>query len=812
MAACVLIFLALLQQAITLEDVDRVRTRALREAHDLRITLRIDGSFHSLAELVLVGHEKKWEGWWQRAEEDHSGRILGSAISFDGEYVYRLQQNGMGIRAIEVPGRFSQYTYALPTGMYLKNVAMAGPRTRGGSNAWESVMELQGLRVDADASGRVLLVKSATSIRTLEPEAGFMPSFSRVGSSTIQFLDYDRYGPLHLPRRMIITNPKEVITITASNIHVNTGVKKEQMRVAFPLGTSVMYGLESPAEIYGVEDLSTAAEACRNWLLYFNWLGRIAPNIKADTQRPALAGVAGRPAPAKRGKLGKRAANTPTGKYVGTKPSAAFCAYIVSVMYAREAELEPMMKRFLAVPDAEADDGALVLLREHVRRCKLHGELVNDASLEQLERWPHPVIIELKNSIWLNPFPRYAIVTGYNEHGFTLVDPNPFGNLAPYPRSRIEKEWSGRAVFTSPVKIEKAGSAARPVGAAMAGLALVVLLGAAFCGRRRFAVGGLVLATCALVGCERSGEVDGEVAVATVSAEAERVLQTREWALGRVYPGLHERSFLLVNDTDEALVVDNVKTSCGCMMFDLPIGKSLAANAHEEFALKLSLSDERRGRVEHRAMFTYSDGCEEALFVRGEVLFGAYADPDQLRVALVEPGETRVGEVRILGDDEQAFSIVSAECDLGERVVVDQAERIVGVELIHDNARQRRRGTLTVRTDHPRANVIRVPVVARYDLSWDTSPSIVFVRGGDEAVIEREIVVESLRGELFVVRATGAEGVTVRPESDEPATEQRVLVALTRPEIVMSPHREEVVLETTIGGAARVVVPFVFYE
>ena len=819
-------------QCTEIEDVARSLEPVTSRLDDIALTVKIKTTtFQRTVELRLIGRPA-WQLWWLALDGRKDGRADFRILSFDGRFYHSLSADGLGACVSEFNPPDAYMSYA---GISLSCMGL-GPEEEGSGRNWISL-----LRSNRDFSLEdcpnepgVVRLSDGHWTRYLAAQYGFMPVRMERGPSVrFDLSEYQEYGHIWLPGH-IRRSGDQSFEECVCDVHINQGLGVADTAISYPFGTSVLYD-QDVTRVFGTADLREAEEGLQNWLGYFGRFGRAEYNVAPIADQATIVAEPGArpylisgltliglgqllPSLRRRARRGIAAAvllgvclaprpgfaAEPESELLGESPSACFCTYIVGALYGCPVQLPDLTDHFASRQASSSLGKIAATLGEW-------GVYTQTAwlALDKLESWPYPVVLRLRSRDAM-PYVRFAVLTGVNELGYTLVDPNRYGQLQPVTRERLLDLWSGQVLLTSPVPIRIQDPWQILTYTAVAFLVVCIVVFGWRSARRHRHAAALAGAVGLLfvVGCGRDAPKETPIQ----GTRTARHLDTRTWDAGEIYPESVRQEFALSNTTSQSLTVLKVSPSCGCMTGYLPQGLQLAPQTSQEFTLSIDFSGDA-GPVTHTLRFEYSDGTAESLQVTAYVKRGVYPDPAKLTFESQEPGERIARELRLLCDDGQPFEIIGAEAPLAQSVTFAPGATSIFVVMYNNNDTTMLTDTLTIETSHPRSKSIRVPLIAYYALTWDTRPSGFFFHEGDgEEYVERTVTVVSKREIPFVVMAAAADGLTVEPLAQESAPSQDVRIRLRRPHALGAPKRELVSLNTTLPDAPVVNVSFIFYK
>ena len=714
----------------------------------------------------MVGHPE-WRLWHYRLLDSKKGDTIARVGSYDGTHYWLLQENGLGMCVSQYNAPDAYMAYA---GIPLANLGL-GPSTKSSGN-WRSYLTgTRHLALDlalGDASGRGTVVRLSDGnwTRDLALEHRFMPLRAVSGDTEIEFSGYHLYGLLWLPKQVRRASGQNW-DVRIYDVSINQHRDASSVAVHFPFGTSIIYD-QDVTRIYGAANAAEAELAVNNWLLYAQWPFRVPPVTQAPAPGQVQASIVGALSAAATGALAFLLLRSPlrfrlvalaaispiasggdgTTALLSEPASAAACTHLLTCMYGGQGFFQEDLVAFQALDD----ESEILHLVE--RTLRLRGVFTWRTTNRQdlLDTSMYPILLRLRPRPAI-PYARYAILTGHNEHGYTLVDPNPYGWLRPLSRERLMDMWGGGTMLlTSPVPFKGSSPTAFRLGVAAAlVIAAILLLGPSIrrCSRRLAPPLVLVF----LIGCNASPPENG----------APRRLSPVVLDFGTAY-GLPARATVSVfNPGPAELRIVGTRASCGCTAVGIPIGSTVDAGSTRAFDVTVDFGGSV-GNVRHSLSIEYGDGAIEELPITAEVLRGVFAEPRSIALRSSLPGELVQASVELKSDDGLNFQIDRAQCSIARSVQVNSESASVTLTVLNGNDIWLNTGTLVIGTSHPVVGEIRVPVTTHFSLTWKTDPAAVFVQESTDADVERTITIESLLGLPFVVHAR--QGEAFRGRSD----------------------------------------------
>jgi hypothetical protein len=281
------------------------------------------------------------------------------------------------------------------------------------------------------------------------------------------------------------------------------------------------------------------------------------------------------------------------------------------------------------------------------------------------------------------------------------------------------------------------------------------------------------------------------LAAATALAEGRPALEVPEprFDFGRAERGASvEHVFRLTNGGDAPLVIEQVKSTCGCTV-GVASAREVAPGG--EGRVIVTLDTARLAGRTTKVVTVYSTDPATpvlALALTGEVVADLVVTPPALYLGKIRRGEPAEGEVAIVsGRPGETFAVVAVEQaspllrtrleprpeGTGQRLVVSVDPTV---------PRGRFHETLRLRTTSPREPVIAVPVFGSVEGDVVVFPSRVAFGVAQGNPVEREVLIRN-RGPrpLAVTRvAVPAEVATYHLDAVEQGQEYRVTVRLRR--------------------------------
>lgn len=777
---------------------------------------------------VVLAGGVEWPRWrYHVRQEGADGRTIERIVTYDAGRASTLQMDGLGgsVANSNAPEQFMSFI-----GIYLSNLGLGTPVPRS-LQSWLTIFDSPRITI-TDIVGRpgVVLLRDAAGLdRELDAAFGFMPTKVRFWNASdetvaaMTFSDYRRVGPLWLPYKLDVEGKTPEVT-TILEASANFEVTDRDFQIAMPYGTSVLLEAGDP-RIVGVGSIDETIEALNVWNAYGSMFGRVAARITPGATSVSVVGTIDKALFAsgalallavlidclrRRSRVIARTAALFVVGFAGNnrvahaqepaapepnheRLSAVNSAYVVIQQYGRSVDWSVLDREVGQNPGLSAiREKALTPQQIHSYSCR--------PTLEELSRWPNPAIVMLKPRRTF-PYERCVVLVGHNEHGFTLIDPHPFGRLAPFSDEEFAGVWTGDALLTSPVPIEfKSPMRMWAILAAAIGLlAIVFRLGLA----RRAVGSGMVALLVLTIGCA------GAPATPPSSKSADVSIDPPNWQAGDQYPTTVSRVFNIRNSGTAPVSVTKAVPSCGCMASGLPKGARIDAGSSLEFTLRITLKG-RSGPLKHTMRLDFSNGDQRTIEFTALVKRGVYAEPE-----LLEPSETASSlstfDVSLRSDDSSEFDVTSATCaSRAVRASIDG--KVVRVMLVNNNRESVVRDTLVISTSHPQAPAVNVPIIARFKLSWQIEPKFFNVSSDAGDSIEREVEIKSLTGVAFTVKLSDSDLAQVTPKSNVASVAQTVALRVKRPSLSDGPVRLEIPVQTTLPDATEIVVPFLFYK
>lgn len=785
----------------------------------------------------LLG-EPHWTVWSCSVEEEETARgrkrkSFGAA-GFDGDYRWLVQQDGMGVC---LSGQGLVPTYMAYSGIYLGQIGMQPASEEGSIFGPHLLLNAHTTLEPSPAGTGTIILTDGSSRWELDPRLRCMPVRYEWGPAdqkvVILLGGYRQFSGRWFPTKLERKGSAAFIS-EISDIRINEGLTPADLEIPIPYGTSMNYD-NDVVRVYGTTNQIETEAGLRSWLAYDDVLDRIPPETEPQSavgtfveKRPAAwmwfaSGSAAIgllawsfPRRATRGRQTTLCATLALGSFAAEPAaradepppaaatpaaSAARCAYIALAAYGQSPILRDLLAE-VARPDA-AVESALV---DCLSRRGLYARAAR-LSLDELHAWRYPVIVRLQPGRGVD-HPHYAIVTGVRDGQVTLMNPNRYGALLPMSVADFQRAWDGDAVLTSPVPmVTRYGLRAWATGA----LPVLIAIPLALLVRRvRWGAAGAVAPVLVLLVCVSLCGCSGEHSAASPSSAPTRVtISPTTWDLGDTYPGPARHRFTIENPQARPVTVQRVSASCGCVASGLPVGTTVPAHGICEFELTVDLSAQR-GSITQRVTVGFSDGTSQQIQIAARVKRGVYTEPAELRLHGEYPLEEATASVQLLADDGKPFEIISAAAPLASGVSIEKTSSKVVVAFHHENRTELIRDTLRIRTSHPYAPELRVPVVATFALTWELDPPVLFLDAAEEGVQTEGVVrVRSRTGKPFAVLAQEGDPA-ITPRTSGPRAEHEVTLRISAPAVRTGSRRILVDLPTTLPEAETIPVPVVF--
>lgn len=766
--------------------------------NDLTFTLEgvyADGR-RTQATVELTG-TPRWRCWrWSFA---HSGasQAQRAVHSFDGRTYRNLQQDGLG--SIETRERSSAYMSMV--GIYLSNTGLAPLTAAGRTDSWTTKLAESDFTVEPDVESEGLLVVTHQRFTVrLDPSRDYVPvrvtwNAPRGGFLSDVFLeDYRQIDGFWIPHRLRdpVQNLEEVI----SDVSINRGIDCDDMGVKFPYGTSVLHE-NSKVEVYGQGSVAEAEQALQNWIVSHPVFAR--PQVAVGERKaPTLIAIRREHRDLAAAFFVISMAVVVAGFAVRFRRAGrvgAAVAVLALLMPGSElaaadtdTELDAQVRAAYVVASLFGSSPSLAAIDEQLRKSSasdlaavsewLLGEGLHTASVSmtfaELRSWEYPAIVLLRSAVQ-SQFPRYAVYVPDGAGGWQLIDATRYGRLGPTSDAEVAEAWVGQVLLTAPapIRVEHAWSPVL-VASIVSFAAAVVVFVVLWRVPRSAGVPRAVAMTLLMVACGACSRPDS---VRDGESEAHVVLDSAEWAIADCYPGLERRHFTMRNVTGSDVTLKGAIPSCGCIAAGVPIGQVIPARGEHEFELAVDFS-RARGRTHHWVRLEFSQGTPALIGIEASVRLGMFAAPESLLLTSGQPNEVLRGTIHLHSDDDVKFVISDVSIDGPFTAEIGSDRRSIAVFLVNRNEIPRLSTTLAVQTTHPRVPVVRVPIRAAFDLTWELRPASLFVRRMGEQSVVKEVTVLSRRGTPFRVMPADFEGGSIKPMSDEPAVSHRLTVKI----------------------------------
>lgn len=178
-----------------------------------------------------------------------------------------------------------------------------------------------------------------------------------------------------------------------------------------------------------------------------------------------------------------------------------------------------------------------------------------------------------------------------------------------------------------------------------------------------------------------------------------------------------EHVFAFRNTGDGTLIIQQVRSSCGCTAALLSASEVRAGGSGE---VRASFDSGRfRGPVEKSITLYSNDSAHPATVLRlkGRVVPELEADPAELNLGTVPAGEARKGEVTLINRGKETINLTTAyptspalQIQMKSRSVPPGESVRLGVSAGPVAAGQTLGGYLIIKTDSPRAPEVRISV------------------------------------------------------------------------------------------------------
>lgn len=820
----------------TIDDVRAARRLLAEDIADIQYTWqRRNDQFTEVCRLWLIGRPM-WSAWKCESRITFvSGKSRTSAHAFDGELYRILQGDGRGA---VLPASHGKRAYRAFGPIWLTTAGLS-------PESWTRALFASPTAYVEDVPESPGIVRLRTRDIPVELELdalrGFVPLRETWRNPDGSYLsdrileDYRQVDGFWIPHRLVDRLNGQVEEVR--DVRVNQGLRAEDMRVSFPFGTNISYP-NDVTRVAGDSGLAEAEEALQVWFAHLGQFRRssaytTATEAAATLRRssrlaamiPAINVCLGLALAASGLLLARRrsAAAAPLILLLGLTPrctaataqettenslagSAAAVTYLTLSVYDREVSLADLLESLPAARDASAFEAIAARLAQAGLQA-----LPVRLSIDELKTWRYPAILVLTGPGGADQT-RLAVLLASDGDLFTLADPWQLGRLDPWTRDRLGAAWTGQALLTAPVPIRVSDPWLAGVYASFAAPAAGLLF--ALVRVRRVlrplgtgACGSVILLALQLVGgCGRpAGGPDPPV------GETVR-LDSTEWSAGSCYAETVRRTFQLTNRGQAPVKITAIKPSCGCMLLDAPLGAEVAAGQTLTFTLSVDLR-RARGPVQYTLRLELSNGQAHTIHFSASVHHGVYAEPDAVRVVSATPGERIESRIRLIGDDERPFEILSAVLPAAERVEIDAQRKIVSVTIANLNRVPAVQDVLRVSTTHPRAPTLELPVFAQFERTWEIRPSGLYLRGvGPGEAVDKIVRIRSRTGTPFVVSAAQSDAFEAVPATSEASPEQEVRIRLRKPSGRPALLRLTISLPTSLPDAPLVDLPVVFYD
>lgn len=277
-----------------------------------------------------------------------------------------------------------------------------------------------------------------------------------------------------------------------------------------------------------------------------------------------------------------------------------------------------------------------------------------------------------------------------------------------------------------------------------------------------------------------------------------------------------DHTFVIRNEGDMTLLIENIRSSCGCTVGKVS-SREIEPNGQSEIQAKFNLRG-RNGRQRSVLTLETNDPKQPRtrLTLEGVAVQGVQVRPHRLFFGQVHAGSPTVRDVEIIGLPDQPFEL--SETEVGTpHFSVESTETIsphhhrVTVHAQPPNKPGLIQDVLRIRTTHPDHPMIQVPVHAQVTGALAVAPKAITLMGGNPNPVTRYVVVRP-----GAVRNFEVTGVT------PPSADMRVTV-LTMPNqgyriqlmnVVATPelHGKSLRIETNLADEPYLEVPFEIIE
>lgn len=205
-----------------------------------------------------------------------------------------------------------------------------------------------------------------------------------------------------------------------------------------------------------------------------------------------------------------------------------------------------------------------------------------------------------------------------------------------------------------------------------------------------------------------------------MAAGPQLLVEKRDFDFGEVFEGEKvDYTFRFQNAGDEPLIIDRVRSSCGCTAALLST-KIIAVGEVAE--LKASFDSTRFGGAVVKTIYLYSNDPQQPVaefHIRGTVKQGITLSPPRVELKNLAVGTTREAVVRLANQSKQPLTITGVQTTAADLAAEVSTKKVapgetadITVRVTVKEGARRVNGYVMIQTDSPRLPELRLPVSA----------------------------------------------------------------------------------------------------